>query len=322
MAKPSESPLSVHPSETTCKYHSYHDFRHRRDHSERSAVLAAMLERPEQYEQRAEALRECGGDAWLWKHKRTGQIKVRTNFCHDRWCPACQRSRRHTLVKKLQHAVEAIGKANTEFGLSLLTVTLRSSRRPLREQMRHLRHAFAVLRRRSFFDDACLGGVVSCEITFNHDTLEWHPHLHVLLIARFIRHATIRQHWAQITRGSTIVDIRRVPAAYVGVRYVSKYMTKPVALLPLPTWFRLELIEAFNGRRLYSVFGKVAAAAVPEKAEREPFVLEDWDQLGSVTLYIKYANAGDLRAREVLGQIGLYTENWQDNPQSEMEFDP
>lgn len=322
MAEPSSSVTSVHPQETKCKWASYSDFRHRTDHSERSAVISAMLQHPDQYAERAETLRSCGDNAWIYQHKRTTEIRVRSNYCHDRWCPACARGRRHTISETLRHAVSNACKTHTGYGLSLLTLTLRSSTRPLREQMTHLRSAFALLRRRSFFASACLGGLVACEVTLNTDTLEWHPHLHCLLITKYIRRTDLVRHWAQITKGSHVLDIRRVPAAYNGVNYITKYITKPVTLLPLDNWHRLEAIQAFTGRRMYSIFGILRNTEIPEKAEREPFIAEDWHDLGSVTDYIRKANAGDKSAVMVLAKIGFYTETHYDNPQRELEFEP
>lgn len=322
MADVASTPTHVHPLQTKCKFASYQDFRHRRDHSERSAVLKAMRMAPQFFQERPAALRDCGSNAWLYKHKATGKIKVRTNFCGDRWCPACQRSHRHTVSTHLQAAVEAAQKAAPALGLSMLTLTVRSGTRSLAEQLTHLRSSFALLRRRTFFADACAGGIVSCEVTLNAQTLEWHPHLHVLLVARYIRHQQIREHWTRITGGSHVLHIGRLPSVHAGVVEVSKYITKPTALLGLPTWHRLEIMQAFKSRRLYSMFGTLRKTPVPEKPTREPFVDADWEMLGSVTMYIKCANGGDREAADVLGQIGLYTENWQDHPQSEMEFEP
>lgn len=310
----------VHPIETTCNYGSYHDLRHRRDHPERQSVLNAFLQQPHLYADRARRLRSCGDNAWLYRHKTNRSVRLATNFCHDRWCPACQRSRRHTVATILTETVSAAAKQTPERGVSLLTLTIRASQQPLPTQIRRLRHAFALLRRRAFFASRCSGGVVALEITFNKETLDWHPHLHVLMIARYIRHEHLKQHWQQITGDSYVVGIERVPAPFVGVRYISKYITKPITLTDLPAWHILELVDAFKGIRLYSLFGDLRQVDLPDRAQRDPFDPDEWESLGSVVDHIGRANAGDPAAYAILVHLGFYGSDADPDPQNELEF--
>lgn len=311
---------SVHPKETTCNYSSYHALRHRMDHPERESVLSALLQDPDHYSERAARLRACGDNAWLYRHKTTGHVRLASSYCHDRFCPACQRSHRHTVSSTLRDVVSAAQRQTPARGLTLLSLTLRSSTSPLKSQCRRLRHAFGLLRRRSFFASRSSGGVVALEITFNSDELTWHPHLHVLMIADYIRHEDLKRHWQRITGDSYVLDIQRVRTPAKGVRYISKYISKPMNLTALPAWFILELVASFKGVRLYSLFGTLRNAELPERAEREPFNPDDWEPLGSVVDHIHRANQGDIAAYAILAHLGFYGPDADPDPQHELEF--
>ncbi|MGD9153868.1 MAG: protein rep [Gammaproteobacteria bacterium] len=169
--------------------------------------------------------------------------------CHDRWCIPCQADR----ASKIQHAVQTIIGDQPH---RLVTLTLRSSTRPLADQIDKLLKSFRKLRQRPFWRDRVLGGAAFVELTLNTQTARWHPHLHVICHGNFLPLTTLKRIWQSITGDSFIVDVRLIRDPQTVAKYVAKYASKPADAKLLSDVERMvEAVQALKGRRLAYTFG-------------------------------------------------------------------
>jgi len=61
--------------------------------------------------------------------------------------------------------------------------------------------------------------------------------------------------WAEITHGSTVIDIRAIMDTDKAVKHNARYCATPATLVDLYPWQRYELYDCFKGRRLVGCWG-------------------------------------------------------------------
>lgn len=180
-----------------------------------------------------------------------------------------------------------------------LTLTLKSSHDPLSQQIDRLYLCFNKLRRTRIWRTKTNGGVAFLEITWNETRQSWHPHLHLITEGHFIPQNLLSKTWLATTGDSFIVDIRAVRDHAEIVRYVLKYVAKP---LPAPilrhTNRCCEAIVALNGRRAALTFGSWRGLKLTEKTDSTV-----WLPLAPLTYYRTAATAGDPDAIRILSLL-------------------
>lgn len=194
-------------------------------------------------------LDNCRSFAWFAVHKDSGQVKVISSSCHLRWCPLCAESRALFLMYSVSQWY------NTASSPKLLTLTLRHSDIPLRDQIAQLYKAFRRLRQHAYMRKRTRGGIWFFQIKWIKKTQSWHPHIHALIDSDFIPHAEIRQRWAKLTQGSHVVDIRLCWSADAAATHVARYATRPGTLSKVPYLERLELLVAMDHLRIVGKWG-------------------------------------------------------------------
>ncbi len=291
------------------------DFRHGRHHWHRTRVLDAFS-RLQIDDIRQRAYASCGSGAWLMQSDNDRNLfSVRSDTCRDRWCPACAATRASVIRSNLQPL--------TENGpVRLITLTLKHKPDNLRERLSFLLSRFAILRKLKLWTDAIDGGAAFIEVKMNPQTREWHPHLHILAVGKYIPQQQLRDAWLACTGDSFIVDIRLVrDPAKIG-RYVTKYVTKPADndLYRDPDALA-HAIVAMKGRRLAYTFGtwrKVALLATDPQHEWRPVL--DWQEFMD---RVKAGNQWCIRALNVITPCE-HDANDPNPPdgQSELDWDP
>jgi hypothetical protein len=221
---------------------------------------------------RTESLLDCRKFAWFVRHKDTGMVKVVSNACRLRWCPICSNVRYVQIRRAVQDWIQSISQPK------FITLTLLHTARPLADQIASLYRAFRLLRQRNKISRKIRGGVWFFQITRNRKTLDWHPHLHVLVDASFIAKEVLSQEWFLATGNSYIIDIRAIKDPRKVVDYVSRYCARPCRLSDYEEADRLEIATVLFGKRLCGSFGtgvKCHLTAGP------PEDCAAWERLGS-----------------------------------------
>lgn len=228
------------------------------------AGLAYDLADESRPRKRSERLAACRSGAWFVVHTETREVRVRSEYCGLRWCPMCQKLKRHIIT---ENVAEWIQKQNQ---VRLITLTLKHSHNDLTPQINHLMESWSRLRRHKAWREHCTGGIFFLQITRNAEKGEWHPHLHILATGSYLAHGTLKVLWAQASRGSSICDIRKAYKPSECVKYVARYATCPADLCAMGLSEAVEVILACDGRKVAGTFGSARGCRLSYKKPEGP----------------------------------------------------
>lgn len=238
--------------------------RHRRWREERAAIYQALLTSAEPLDRkRLDRILWCNASPVLFATD-SGEVRTGSRYCRDRLCPLCNSRRSDEIARKVTAMVQS--GATCRF----LTLTLRSSDAPLREQLDHLTEAWRRLRQRDSWKHHVRAAVGTIEVTWNESTARWHPHLHIIFDGRYWEQSAISREWCEVTNGSSIVDVRAVPDRRKTVRYIAKYAAKPAKIGTLPAERIREWSHTVHRRRMVIAVGAWAKFKPHEETELEP----------------------------------------------------
>lgn len=176
-------------------------------------------------------------------------VSIRSLRCKSRLCPLC----RESIAKKyMARAIELMHRMDSP---KLLTLTIRSSDRPLHDQIQHLKESFTRLRRQKGWKARVAGGLATFEITFNETRGQWHPHLHAIIDSPFYPLEKLRSAWQEATGDSSIVDIRRVNSKSSAASYIAKYVSKSNNAAEFPDARIAEWASEVRSLRFFTTFG-------------------------------------------------------------------
>jgi hypothetical protein len=142
-------------------------------------------------------------------------------YCGDRFCPVCSVGRRSRVRRRLEFLTGVTRLTNLE-RFKLLTLTVKNQT-DLAPMLKHLTASFRRLRSHAIWKKNVRGGAFVIEVTGS--TGNWHGHLHLILVSRWISWQQLRNIWLKVS-GSPGVDIRNIPQDRA-VGYLTKYITKP-----------------------------------------------------------------------------------------------
>jgi ribosomal protein L37E len=165
--------------------------------------------------------------------------------CADRFCSVCSAHRQARIRARLRAILDNV-KHQPKAGLKFLTLTIPNVTE-LNDGLDRLIAAFRRLRNRQNWKRLVTGGAYVVEAT--RSETGWHVHLHVIMSALYWHVNEISKAW-QAVSGGKIVWIEAVNSQFQ-VGYLSKYVTKT----QVATAFHEEMLLAFKGRRLFTVFG-------------------------------------------------------------------
>lgn len=194
----------------------------------------------------AEKLEACSTEHNVYR--ADGKLRVYPVLCRQRVCPICGFYRAMKLRRRFSDTIKRMSRPK------FMTFTLKRSLDPIDVQARRLTSAFAKLRRRSFFKDACRQGFWVLEYTYDSTFHTWHVHLHCVVDAFFILQTSLSKHWLDITGDSFIVDIRQCSPSRAS--YLAKYVAKNGAIMPAPDKMA-SYLNTIKSIRTYGSFGKL-----------------------------------------------------------------
>lgn len=239
---------------------------------------------------RLERFRRCGSDAWVMRDKADhNRMTVLADHCHDRFCQPCMAARGRIVA----------GNLRARMGLHphrLITLTVRGHGQPLTVILNHLYESFVRLRRTPLWKRSVAGAVVVCEITWSADSRSWHPHLHIIATGKYIPKQVLSDAWLAATGDSFIVDLRLIRGREECVRYVTKYVSKPMsATYAHDPDLLQEAMRSLAHRRLCTALGSwrgVPLYAITSDTE--------WETVGRLSDIRTRARDGDAYASVLL----------------------
>lgn len=232
----------------------------------------------------------CRKYAFFVRHVRTGELRIHANHCRLRWCPYCAHSKSMIVASNVTDWIRSVS------GAKLLTLTLKSSNNPLAFQLESLLKSWRRFRSLAPMSKGWRGGVWFLQITFNRETEQWHPHLHILIDGDFIPQKLLSLKWLTVTKTSNILDVRSVNSPDKVGQYVSRYVARPCLLTSLYLEQRIILYSALHGRRLCGTFGSMKGVNLTSNANYDP---SQWQRIGSYREVIILSESDD-NAKRIL----------------------
>ena len=212
----------------------------------------------------------------------------------SRLCPTCGAMRAHKLTRRLESLANLIDSPR------LITVTLRSSVRPLKEQLEDLVASFSRLRKSKEWKRHVHGGVYIIEVTWNAKRLQWHPHVHALCEGHFWQGEGLTAAWKKASNGSTVTDIRAVHSRGGAARYLTQYVTKSQDARDVPDIMLPEWAEAISGARMCQTWGTLHACPVTGDEMEPKRELERVESMGAIA---EAARRGDDEASAIIAAV-------------------
>lgn len=254
-------------------------------------------------------LKCCRTEAWFVRHQETGEVRIASKKCHLRWCYHCAESRQAFITSQVTPWWSATKQSK------LLTLTLKHTSAPLQQQIELLYKSFVKLRSRSLMKKKCIAGVWFFQITRNHKTNTWHPHLHALIDSAYLKIQELSKQWYMITDGSSQVHIKAVTDKLKTLTHHARYAARPSSLLNLTDTETLELYKAFQNRRIVGSWGRARAISFRQK---KPVDADLWKNIGTWA-YVFALVGHDMRADKIVFAWGTGAKLEDDNDLSRLE---
>jgi hypothetical protein len=236
------------------------------------------------------ALNECRRFAYFALDRTSGNVKVMSNGCRDRWCPMCAGQKSKFARESVQSWVETLEEPR------FLTLTLEHCEDDLLPQVEFLQDAFRRLRYRAFWKRNVFGGVWFLQVHRSKNDGCWHPHLHILLEGKYMEKHELSDLWKLVTFGSYILKIKRVHDVERTAKYVARYTARPAKLADMLLADRVEMIKTLKGKRLCGTFGNAKVITLtPPKVESGA----DWVQIDYYDTLVE-KSATDKNAMNIL----------------------
>ena len=242
---------------------------------------------------RAATFDGCRTSAWFVRHRVSGEIRVASGRCRQRWCPLCIQTKRYIMTNSIIPWVKNVKKPK------FVTLTLKHSTAPLSHQIESIYDYFKILRRRPRWKKKIKGGIWFFQVTKSKRDDCWHPHLHILCEGDYISRDDLSDMWLSVTGSSSIVDIKKVNNAKDMARYVSRYATAPCRLSDLSFDDAVECVDALHGKRICGKFGTGSSIELNPSSCECP---DDWENMGSFGMV--------LAGRHVNEYYGLVYQAW------------
>lgn len=247
----------------------------------------------------------CGSDCAIEWSEVKQKHRVIGCYCHNRHCEPCMRAKSALITQNLRDQMKKSEKKQHRF----ITLTLRHSDAPLKDQIKRLYSCYKSLRGRPEWKSSQKGGAATLEVKWIPKTSKWHPHLHIISQGNYLNTYWLSQTWKDITGDSHVVDIRLISADKDVAYYVGKYVTKGTnqEVWDDPT-VAAEWVKSVKGVRMCATFGTWRGFKLLARAKE---VKGEWTHVASLASMVRRAQAGEVHALELLR---ILTETQQYNP--------
>lgn len=217
------------------------------------------------------------------------QYRLAGNYCRDRWCTPCALDRARIIA---HNVLDLAGTTRLRFA----TLTLKAEPTILVQRLSDLRAFFLRLKRTSLWKRSVSAGIACIEVK-RYKTVEgWHCHYHLLFHGKYIVRQELADTWKRITGDSDIVDVRLAKSHRNVVRYITKYVSKPLDMSYLHDDTLLdEAVVALKGVRLVDTFGSWRGKSLTKVSDSG-----EWHDLGTLDGIVIAAYEGNTWAARVL----------------------
>ena len=270
-------------------------FRHSSWADDRQRVWDALQHRVGSFS-RCVAFKSCGSGATVLRDvDHPGEYSIRANYCHDRFCKPCARTRSTFIATRIVDIAPA-------GSLRFITLTLQEHKMSLVLTIDRIYKAFRRLRASTGWKRNVHGGAAFLETKWNATAERWHTHLHVIVEGNFYPQPQLKSQWQAATGGATIVHITKIRDHRMTLRYVTKYGAKGIDNATLRNPEKLvEAMIALHRRRLVITFGAWRRLQTKPKPNKT-----NWQDLGPLSDLLLNPALGDSSALYIVGKLGAF----------------
>jgi len=218
-----------------------------------------------------EGLSNCRKFAMFVREKISGEVKVMSSACGDRWCPMCAAAKAAYATDQTEEYIRSLDKPR------FLTLTLRHDPQDLKSQLNFLTDSFRRIRQRAFWKKNVTGGIWFLQAKRGSGTGCWHPHLHILIDGNYMEQKRLSDLWELVTFGSPVIDIRRIHDPAATARNVARYTARPASMADMSLADRIEVIESLKGKRLCGTFGNAKGVNLVRPKIKDGL---EWQEIG------------------------------------------
>lgn len=241
----------------------------------------------------------CANPLVLRSKSEPKTIRLAPIRCHDRLCRPCQRLRGLAVATNLAALV-------SDRTARLVTLTLAADGKTLRDRLNRLYRSYRKLRSTTLWKERVDGAVALCELKRNLQTGNWHVHLHVLTVGKFVPKNDLAKAWQKLTGDSYVVDVRLIKTANDAAHYLTKYLEKATDTDTFRDPSSLtEIAATMRGRRSIIATGCFKNCHL---SEREPDA--EWEILGDVATFDRKGDLKLWQRDQILNAIVA----WRSNP--------
>lgn len=275
------------------------EFRHMNWSAQRQTVRGALTSCGTS-ERAIERFDNCGAECLVEWSDELQRYRLRASYCRNRHCRPCQKAKASLVAANLKSKLAAGAKQDGD-RFRFITLTLRHTDKPLRDQIKNLYRHFALLRKTKLWTQSQRGGTFQLEVSLN-DRGEWHPHLHIIAEGDFIKQDKLANHWMQITGGSFKVDVRAIKSGNDAAAYVAKYICKGVADNVWADRSKAqEWVTSTRGLRTCATFGTWRSFKL---LSHDPCTeAKDWKPVALLSQICRQARAGSLADLNMLAVL-------------------
>ena len=230
--------------------------------AQRTAIISALADTHDLKLMRAaNRLAGCCTTALLVHDPESGQVRPWLPRCGSRLCPFCGKGRSARVAEQLHEHIQGMESPRH------ITLTFRSRKDPLSNQLQQMRAAFCRLRRHKDWTSRVTSGLYTIEVTRNIETGLWHPHLHVIVDGKYFPQALLAKLWSEVMDGGQHVWITKVDSTKNAAWELAKYVGKPPAAKGWTPAAIVEFAMATARTRMMQTFGTLHGKAMPETEE-------------------------------------------------------
>ncbi len=219
------------------------------------------------------AFENCCRRAELWTDGDSRRVIVRAYRCKLVPCPYCADLRSGSI------AAAVYPWAIDQDFLKLVTWTLRHCDLPVLEIIRALALNFRKFRTHIWWKDRCTGCIWFMHFKINHDTGEWHIHIHALVAGKLLELDQFRAEWLRTTGDSFVTDVQPISDLASSIHDVARYAASPTELIRFDIDHGVDLLTAMKNVRTCGCTGSARGTSFrPKKpdTEFEPSYLGDF----------------------------------------------
>jgi len=223
--------------------------------------------------------------------------KLSTGLCRKRWCNVCQRKKTAELLNGYSPSLKALQEEDQLYLVTLSgkNVTAMSSKELKAEIKRYNEEFIRIKDNLRKTHSMALNGFKKIECTYNRNTNEYHPHLHLIIQGKE-QAELLRDYWIKQMRkrygrnkvSNKAQDIKPIGNTEKDYIEVFKYATKGSVKDTFEASAEDLMIEALEGLQIFKPIGKLRKVKAPKEEAHEQTKADFMEARNEIYVYCDF----------------------------------